>query len=69
MEVSRNRPSFKQLVEPIMQGTLYLASLLSDTSKNLEDSPAWLYEGITNLLPKTNDTVNPNRPIICLSST
>ena len=38
---------------------------------NPEDSPAWLSEGITYLLPKTNDTVNPKnyRSITCLSTT
>ena len=57
------------LLNSLCRGHYIFASLLSDTSKNLEDSPAWLYEGITNLLPKTDDTLNPNRPIICLSST
>ena len=44
---------------------------IRDTVKNPKYSPAWLSEGITYLLPKTNDTVNPNncRPIIWLSTT
>ena len=52
-------------------GHYILASLLYDTIKNPEDSPAWLSVGITYLLPKTNDTVNPRnyRLIICLSTT
>ena len=40
-------------------GYYILPSLLYDTIKNLEDSPAWLSEGNTYLLPKTNDTVKP----------
>ena len=53
------------------KGHYILTSLFSDTIKNLEDSPAWLSEGITYLLPKTNDRVNPKncRPITCLSTT
>ena len=52
------------------KGHYILTSLFSDTIENLKDSPAWLSEGITYLLPKTNDTVNPKncRPITCLST-
>ena len=55
----------------LCKGHYILASLLCDTVRNPEDSPASLSEGITYLLPKTNDTVNPKnyRPITCLSTT
>ena len=72
MEVNRNRPSFELLVELIIcKGHYILASLLSDTVKNLEEFPGWLSEGITYLLPKINDTVNPKncRPKTCLNKT
>ena len=58
MEVSRNRPSFELLVELIFKGHYILPSLLSDTIKNLENSPPCLSQGITYVLPKTNDAVN-----------
>ena len=45
----------------LCKGHYILASLLSDTIKNQEDSPACLSEGITYLPPKTNDTVNPKK--------
>ena len=53
------------------KGYYILASLLSDTIKNMEDSLALLAEWVIYLLPKTNDTVNPKnyRPITCLSTT
>ena len=49
----------------LCKGHYILASLLFDNIKNLESSPAWLSEGITYLLPKTNDAANPKtyRPI------
>ena len=40
----------------LCKGHYILALLLSDTTKNPEDFPAWLSGGITYLLPKTNDT-------------
>ena len=48
-----------------------LASLLSDTIKNLEDSLSLLSEGIIYLLSKANDKITPQKyiPIICLSTT
>ena len=58
MEVSRNRPSFELLVELIFKGHYILPSLLSDTIKNQENSPPCLSQGITYVLPKTNDAVN-----------
>ena len=53
------------------KGKYIHASLLSDRIKNLEDSAGWLSEGITYLLPKANDTVNPKKykPITWLSTT
>ena len=45
----------------LCKGHYILASLLSGTIKNLEGSSAWLSEGITYLLPKSNDTVNPKK--------
>ena len=55
----------------LYKGHYIFASLLSDTVKNLEDFPAWLSEGITYLLPKTNDTIDLKNcsPITCLSAT
>ena len=49
------------------KGHYILASLLPETIKNLNDSPAWLSKGITYLLPKANDRVNPKnyKPITC----
>ena len=53
------------------KGHYILASLLSDTVKDWEDSPAWLSEGMTYLLPTTYDTVNAKnyRPITCVCTT
>ena len=74
MEVSWNRPSFELLAELIIKVTLNPCITpfwhLFDTIKNPEDSPAWLSDGITYLLPKTNDTVNPKnyKPITCPST-
>ena len=50
---------------------LYKGYYIRDTVKNPKYSPAWLSEGTTYLLPKTNDTVNPKncRPITWLSTT
>ena len=50
---------------------LYKGYYIRDTVKNPKYSPAWLSEGITYLLPKTNDAVNPKncRPITWLSTT
>ena len=55
----------------LCKGHCILASLLSDTVKSPGDSPAWPSEGITYLLPKTNNTVKSKnyRPVSCLSTT
>ena len=41
---------------------------MTDIVKHPEKCPHWLTEGLTYLLPKTNDTRNPKnyRPITCL---
>ena len=46
-------------------------SFLTQLTKNPEDFPSWLSEGFANLLPKTDDTVNPKkcRPLTCLTMT
>ena len=48
-----------------------LANLLSELVRNPENSPDWLPEGLTYLLPKTKETNKPKnyRPITCLSTT
>ena len=53
------------------EGHYILASLLSDTIKNLEDSLSLLSEGIIYLLSEANDKKNPKKyiPITCLSTT
>ena len=45
-----------------------IACLMTDIIKHPEKCPHWLTEGLTYLLPKTNDTRNPKnyRPITCL---
>ena len=47
-----------------------LAVLLTDVVKNPGNTPAWLTEGITYLLPKSHGIQHPknNRPITCLST-
>ena len=45
-----------------------IACLMTDIVKHPEKCPHWLTEGLTYLLPKTNDTRNPKnyRPITYL---
>ena len=47
-----------------------LAVLLSEVVRNPENTPDWLSEGLTYLLPKTTETYQPKnyRPITCLST-
>ena len=49
----------------------HIANVLSEVVTNPSAAPEWLTEGITYLLPKNDETVNPKnyRPITCLSTT
>ena len=49
----------------------YIANTLSHVVADPSAAPEWLTEGITYLLPKNDETVNPKnyRPITCLSTT
>lgn len=48
-----------------------LTSLLPELTKNAEQTPEWLTEGVTFLIPKSEDIENPKnyRPITCLPTT